>query len=319
MTQTKNEVVVQKKKDVITTVEKKINELQQSGDLHFPENYSPQNALKSAWLTIQSTVDKNKKPALDVCTQNSVANALLNTVILGLNPAKSQVCYIVRGNKLYASPEYFGTIAATKRVKGVISVFAQVVYKDDELEYTIDNGVKNITLHKQKLANIDNAKIIAAYAVINYEEKGERKDYAEVMTYDEIKQAWKQSPMNPIDDKGNVKSSSTHGKFTQEMAKKTVLNRTCKMFFKTSSDSDLIIETLNKITGYVEEDIEEEIKDNANKEIIDVSDFEEVTDQVEEVVEPEEEGNYDDNVTTESAQAIAQAMTKAQEDGQTPF
>ncbi|GAG66400.1 unnamed protein product, partial [marine sediment metagenome] len=63
---------------------------------------------------------------------------------------------------------------------------------------------------------------------------------------------------------------------------------------------------------YFEQVIEEEIKDNANKEIIDVSDFEEVTDQVEEVVEEVSEPEPTESGVNE-ADDILQGMRSAKE------
>ena len=68
------------------------------------------------------------------------------------------------------------------------------------------------------------------------------------------------------------------------MAKKTVINRACKNFVCTSDDSDLLIESLMRTNEYKQEDIiesthekvQEEIKENANTEVIDVDIEEEV-------------------------------------------
>ena len=289
MAQAKNEVKKQDvPKGILVTVERNIKAMTESGNIHFPQNYSAQNALNSAWLKIQETKNKDHKFALDVCTKESVATALLNTVILGLSPAKNQVYYIVYGNQLKAAPGYLGQVAATKRLKGVVDVFAQCVYKDDTLEYIIEDGKKIITKHVQKLENIDNSKIIAAYGTIIYtKEKDPDQNrpvllskYSEIMTLAEIKQAWEQSPTHPITDKGNIKADSTHGKFTQEMAKKTVLNRTCKMFLNTSDDSDLLITALKEMTNNIEPDIEEIIGKEANGEVIDITDMDEVKQKV---------------------------------------
>ena len=42
----------------------KVQKFQQHGELDLPPNYSAANALKSAWLILQQTVDKDKKPVL---------------------------------------------------------------------------------------------------------------------------------------------------------------------------------------------------------------------------------------------------------------
>ena len=250
------------KANTIDVVEKKIAEFKENGELHFPDNYSPQNALKSAWLTLQETQDRNKRPVLEACTKESIANALLYTVVQGLSPAKNQVYYIAFGNQLKALRSYMGTMAVTKRLKNVIDITAQVIYEGDEFEYAIKDGTKVVTKHAQMLLNIDIKKIVGAYCILTYQRADGQKQYTEVMTMDQIRKAWERGEM-----KGN---SPAHRDHPEEMAKKTVIGRTCKLFVNTSDDSDLLIEAFNK-TSYVEDgDIEEEIEANANSEVIEM-------------------------------------------------
>lgn len=82
-------------KDVVDTVLSKIKDFEEAGELKLPANYSAANALKSAWLILQETKDRNDKPALVVCTKESVANALLDMVVQGLSPMKKQCYFIV--------------------------------------------------------------------------------------------------------------------------------------------------------------------------------------------------------------------------------
>jgi recombination protein RecT len=57
-----------------------------------PANYSYSNALKSAYLILSETVDREKKPVLQRCSQASIINTLLDMTIQGLSSAKKQ-CY----------------------------------------------------------------------------------------------------------------------------------------------------------------------------------------------------------------------------------
>jgi recombination protein RecT len=263
------------KSGTIDVVEKKVRQFQDEGDLHFPSNYSPQNALKSAWLTIQSTLDKNKKPALEVCTRDSVANALLSMVVQGLNPDKKQGYFIVYGNSLVFQRSYFGTMAVTKRVVGAKEIDAAVIYDGDEVDYEMKNGRIVDLTHKQKFGNINKEKIIGAYATIVIDKENV---YHELMTIDEIRQAWSKAQFWSKDAKVE-KKGSTHDEFKQEMAKKTVINRACKKFFNSSDDSSLVIDHFNKQDENIEQaQAQQEINENANKEFIDVE-YEEVKDQ----------------------------------------
>lgn len=248
-------------------VQKQIQDLQDKGEINFPKNYSPSNALRSAALMLQETEDKDGKLALAVCTPQSIKNALFNMVLLALSPAKKQVYPIVRGTKLCMDTSYFGVIAATKRLPSVVDIFAQVIYKDDRFGYDIRQSRKIIRIHEQELENIDVENIIGAYCTILYKDSdGTEKEYTEVMSMNQIKKSWSKTKM---------KNNTVQQEFAEEMAKRTVIKRTCKLFVNTSDDSDLIIEAYNETTGMdpVDKEIEvaEEIKTNANKETINVN------------------------------------------------
>lgn len=251
------------KKDTVDVVAEKVRQFQQAGEIHFPPNYSPENAMKSAWLTLQNTLDKDKNPVLTVCTRDSIANALLDMVIQGLNPAKKQGYFIAYGKTLTFQRSYFGTMAVTKNVTGATDVFAQVIYKDDDFEYSIQRGRKVVLKHVQRLENIEKGNIVAAYCTIVFDDN--REDYTEIMTIEDIKAAWSMSKMSP--DSAN----STHQKFTSEMVKKTVINRTCKAYVNSSNDSGLVLDHFNRAEDVrAEAEADEEIAENANGEIIDV-------------------------------------------------
>ena len=251
------------KKDTVDIVAAKVREFQERGELHFPPNYSPENAMKAAWLRLQETTDKNGVQALQVCTKDSIANALLTMVVYGLTPLKDQGYFIVYGKKLLWQNSYFGNMAIWKRVTGAhIDPAAVVVYEDDELEYEIVEGEYRIISHKQTLANIKSEKIVAAYAILTYPD-GSKK--TTLMTIDEIRKAWEQ---------GQTKGKSpAHVNFPAEMAKKTAINRACKMGIKSSDDSSLAL--LKEVMKANEDElaeaaVEAEIEENANQELIDV-------------------------------------------------
>jgi len=260
----KGNVLALVKKDTVDIVAAKVREFQERGELHFPPNYSPDNAIKAAWLKLQETADKNGKPALQACTKDSIANALLTMVVYGLTPLKDQGYFIVYGNKLVWQNSYFGNMALWKRVTGSEhDPVAMVVYADDEFEYEIVDGEIKVAYHKQKLSNVDPGKIVAAYAILTYPD-GTKK--TTLMTMDEIRKAWEQ---------GQTKGKSqAHTNFTAEMCKKTVINRACKIGIKSSDDSSLhLVKEVMKANEeqIAEAAIEAEIAENANQEFIDVN------------------------------------------------
>lgn len=232
--------------------------------LVLPTNYSAENALKIAWLKILETTDRNGKKALEVCTPESVGNALLEMSIMGLNPAKNQCYFIVYGNKLTLFPSYFGKITALKRIDGVEGINAQAIYDGDDLDYEIssDGCITNIE-HHQEFKNIKEDKLIGAYAVIKY--KGE--DFATIITIEQIQEAWNKS-----------KTSKDKKEFRSEFAKRTAVNKAIKWFINTRDDEDLLIETINENENSHYEYDENVIENSSNVVIQEVKVDENVTD-----------------------------------------
>lgn len=288
MSQNGNQLAIIKK-DTVDVVASKVKEFQEKGELHFPENYSPENAMKSAWLILQNVKSSKQdgyRPALEVCTRDSVANALLDMVVQGLNPVKKQCYFIVYGKQLVCMRSYFGTMSVTKRVSGAKDIDAAVIYEGDEVDYEMVNGrIKNLT-HKQKFGNINKEKIIGAYCTITLSDDNV---YTELMTIDELRQAWSKAQFWGKDQEIE-KKGSTHEEFKQEMAKKSVINRACKKFLNSSDDSSLVMSHVNRADDVKEEALlEEELQQNANKEVIDIE-YEE-TNQPEEEYQNQEQAN----------------------------
>lgn len=262
------------KKDVVEFTAARVKKFQDDGELHLPANYSPENALKSAWLILQELLDRNKRPVLTTCTKESVLNSLLDMVVQGLNPGKNQCYFIAYGDKLACHRSYFGTMAVAMQVDDTITdIFAEVVYEADTFKYSVIRGRKEITEHEQALENIDDTKIKAAYCVVLGANDTIKK--TEIMTFKEIKKAWAQSQAHPVDDRGGVKAGTVHGKFAAEMAKKTVVGRACKAIINASSDGHLLQESIRRTDELrAETEIEEDIEINANTVHIDIHDME---------------------------------------------
>lgn len=267
MANVNNALVV--KKETVDFVATRVKEFEDSGELTFPKNYIPQNALKSAWLILQETQNMDHKFVLDHCTKESIANALLSMVVQGLNPDKKQCYFIAYGAKLMMQRSYFGSIAVAKMVNpNIEDIFGETVYEADEFEYSKVRGKNVVTKHFQKIGNVNKGKIIAAYSTILY---FSGKEESTILTFDQIKQAWKQSKMNPVNDDGHIKPNSVHGKFTSDMCEKTVINKACKMVINSSSDKTIVSKFANETDdAIVEARVDEDIEGNANGELIDV-------------------------------------------------
>ena len=232
-------------KDITDQVSNRISQLQDDG-LALPKDYNPQNALKAAWFKLQQTKDRSNRPALQVCTRSSIANALLDMVTQGLSPAKTQCYFIVYGNEVQLQRSYFGTIAAVKRLSSVKDIDAQVVHQGDEFAIGADDlGRIKVTKFVPKFENLDKP-IKGAFAFI---ELANGNVHYTVMTQKQIMTSWGQSRQHNVQQK-----------FGDEMAKRTVINRAAKMYINTSDDSDLLAGSINTVTANEYED-EPERKD----------------------------------------------------------
>ncbi|WP_278335248.1 recombinase RecT [Clostridium kluyveri] len=115
----KSTAITLAKEDALNQITEKIGELRKNNDIAFPPNYSVANALNSAWLQLQEVQSKDHKPALEVCTKNSIIGSLYDMCLQGLTPAKKQCYFVVYGNQLQLMRSYMGTVAVTKRLRGV--------------------------------------------------------------------------------------------------------------------------------------------------------------------------------------------------------
>lgn len=284
-------------KVITEQVLKRIESFQSNGELVLPKDYSPGNALKSAFLELQEVKDRNNAPALTVCTKASVGSALMDMVVQGLNPVKKQCYFVVYGKQLKMVRSYMGAIAVAKRYGGVKKIKAFALFEGDEFEYELDldTMTNRLISYKTDITHKDNP-IVGAFALIEYED-GTRD--LETMTMKQIQISW---------NKSKNKSQSTHKEFPEEMAKRTVLNRACKLIINTSSDNALMKDE------FAPEDTHRE----TIKQDIETTDVETIDIEAEEVVEEDkqlEAPNQDD----EFAGDLEKLNEEAKEDKQKGF
>ncbi|MGG1960773.1 RecT family recombinase [Bacillus pumilus] len=267
-------------KNITDDVNNSLSRLKDEG-LVLPSNYNASNALKSAFFKLQELKDKDGRPALESCSRESIANSLLDMVVQGLSPAKTQCYFIPYGKQLQLNRSYFGTQAVLKRLTNVKDIWANVIFEGDVFDYEIDGGREKLIKHETKFENRDKP-IIGAYAVVKTIDDIE---LLTIMTRKEIETSWSQA-----------KTKAVQNKFPQEMAKRTVINRAAKNFINTSDDSDLLVQAINNSTeneyenervDVTPDEVKKEISENANSEIIDVDFKEPVEDQVQHQEPPE--------------------------------
>lgn len=246
-------------REIVARTEERIETLLAEKELALPPGYAWQNALKSAWLELQdATIPYGKhkgKRVLDVVTEKSVANALLDMTVQGLNPAAKQGYFIPYGSTLTFQRSYFGSVAVAKRVANVDDVRALVVYAGDELELEIADGRRRILSHRQTFESIREGTIVGAYAIVDF--RTERPPVVDVMTIEELKTSWGQT-----ESRGEV-----HQKFPEEMARRTVIQRALKPIINTATDEYLFLDAYNRDGSIT---VEAELEDDLAVEPVDL-------------------------------------------------
>lgn len=198
--------------------------LKKNGDVILPPNYDVNDAVKALYLKTIQTVDKQKRPVLEVCTRESIEQVVQNYVSKGLNIAKNQ-CYLVcYGNTLTLQESYFGKQKEANAYAG-ITINSNAIYEGEKVNIVVrPNGTKIIE-HTPDFSKFDTNKIIGAYAIA-VNNMGEVVD-SDIMTMKEIKQSWAKSSSG----------GTVHKEFPVEMTRKTVIARLAKRFINTSDDS----------------------------------------------------------------------------------
>jgi len=243
------------------------------GSIVVPEGYNLPMAMKFLEIHLPELVDKNKRPALEVCTRNSVMNAIAKMVADGTYLHKNQCYFIVRGNSLCYVRSYHGHQMKVKSLPGVGDVFYRVIREGDVFETHIENGQDVIDKHESKWDS--EGKIIGAYCVIVGKDKEIIR--TKIMTKAKIDQCWSHS---------KSVEKAIHKEFPEDMCGRTVVTHACKRFADTYPQL-AIPENL-----YQEEESEtidgEIIQDD--KPALGLIEFDETDDQAI-PAEPEEPGN----------------------------
>lgn len=255
-------------REIVVRTEERVATLLEEGGLILPERYAWQNALKSAWLVLQdATVQggpNHGKRVLDIVSERSVANALLDMVAQGLNVGAKQGYFVPYGNALTFQRSYFGSIAVAKRVAGVADVRALPVYEGDTIELEIVDGIRRVVSHRQTFDSLREGTLVGAYAIVLF--RDDRPNVTDVMSIDEIRTSWMQSRPYKKDPKG-----STHASFPEAMALRTVIQRALKPLINGATDDHLFLAAFNRDPSEAaEEELALEVEEDANTIEIDV-------------------------------------------------
>lgn len=168
----------------------KINQYMDLG-MVLPDGFNPANSLKKARLMLND-MKVGGKPVLEVVSQASIIQCLIDACCKGLDFSESQIYFIPRGSIMTTMESVYGRIARAKRASKNYKPIVQYVHEDDifEIGVNVENGQTIIKKHETSLENLDKP-IIAAYTYVT-DDKGDTEVY--IMTKKEWLTSWKKSP-----------------------------------------------------------------------------------------------------------------------------
>ena len=190
-----------------------------------PKDYNFINAIKASMLVLQELKDKNGKPALEVCTSASIATALFEMAVKGLDASKKTCYFIVRGDKMCLHESYFGKALQVRRIYPNFEPHPVIVHEGDEFEYIIDpeTGYRKLVKHVQKMENLDK-DFVGGYIYIP---TADGKQDLYIMSKKMILAAW---------SKSSSREQLTHKTFPEKMAAKTLVSSACNMIINATPD-----------------------------------------------------------------------------------
>ena len=205
-----------------------INKNIRDNKITVPEGYNVSNEITMALMMIAQTNDKDGRPALESCSRESIMTQLRLMAQNGLSMAQKQCYPIVRKPKLCIDISYFGTISIIKRLMPGYDVRANVIYKDDTYDYIWNEETQcyQVTNIKSSIENRDKP-IVGAYGTI-FEKATGKVIFSEGMSWKEILTSW-----------SHAKTDKVQKEFPQEMAKRTLIQRMCKLFLNTEKMSNV--------------------------------------------------------------------------------
>nr|DAY73195.1 MAG TPA: RecT protein [Caudoviricetes sp.] len=262
------------KTNVGDSVIARVNSLCEVG-FKMPADYQYVNAIKASMLVLQDLKDKNGKPALEACTQNSIASALFEMSVKGLDASRKTCYFIVRGDKLCLHESYFGKVLQVKRIYPNFDPHPVVIREGDEFIYEIDpkNGCKRLVKHTQCLENLDKG-FVGAYMYLPTADGGQD---LYIMSKRMILTAW---------SKSSSREQTTAKQFDEKMVMKTIINSGCNMIINSTPDLAYAA-TNSEVKGEEETKAQEPM--DAEYEEISVNNGETIDLSTGEVIQPSEE------------------------------
>ena len=255
----------------------KINQYMDLG-MVLPDGFNPANSLKKARLMLND-MKVGGKPVLEVVSQASIIQCLIDACCKGLDFSESQIYFIPGGNVMTTMESVYGRIARAKRASKNYKPIVQYVHEDDvfEIGVNVENGQTIIKKHETSLENLDKP-IIAAYTYVT-DDKGDTEIY--ILTKKDWLKSWTKSS----------NGAAVAKEFERDMIFRTIIKKSTKSLVNANVKAVGI--TLNDdddtmLAGDKQPEFTQQVVD-AEAEEIKTEEGEVVDVQTGEVIQPSEE------------------------------
>lgn len=200
--------------------------------LALPKHMTADRMMRIALTCYRST------PKLAECEPMSIIAAVVQCSQLGLEPGLMGQAYLIPFNRrakingtwqtvkeCQFMPGYRGLVSLARRTGEVTSINAEIVYEHDEFELTL--GADPKIVHKPNLDG-DRGKIRLVYAIAKFKDGGYHFDWMTIEAIEKIRTRNDEKNAK-YQQEGEKKKETPWDTDYEEMVKKTMIRRICKM------------------------------------------------------------------------------------------
>jgi recombination protein RecT len=199
-----------------------------------PQHLTPERIIKVA------LVASVNNPKLFDCTRESVLQSVIQAASLGLDPGGplGSAYLVPYGNKCTLIPGYRGLIDLARRSGEIVSINAEVVYKQDKFIYR--KGISPTLEHEPDLyADLRDEDIVGAYMIAHLKGGGLHIEFMNRQQIEAVRKVSKAGNYGPWKD------------HYPEMCRKTVVRRGFKYLPVSSERLSSAIEHDNRVDGII--------------------------------------------------------------------
>ncbi|MDD5220750.1 MAG: recombinase RecT [Candidatus Bipolaricaulis sp.] len=195
----------------LTTIQNNISEMLTAKAAALPKNFNQTRFVQNC-ITVLKSID-----GIQTLEPSSIAQTMLKGAFLGLDFFNKECYAIPYGKELKFQTDYKGEIKLARlyAIRPVKDIYAKIVREGDEFEIIIDAGLPSVYF---KPKPFNQSEIIGVFAVCVYKDG--------ILNYDTMTKSDVESIRNNYSKAANSKAWKISW---EEMAKKCVIRRLCKM------------------------------------------------------------------------------------------